>query len=303
MYFPSSSHGCLQLRRVCLKSILIILTSLFGQFVLAQCPAGGITNPGSVSGGNTYRITVNHTVSICFGSCVKTNMTFNVCNGKKLTWSGSGSISMAGTQVCLYDDATFSNTFFGAVAGFGGAHTVLPIILGDYSAQQTEDGVALNWETLKEVNNDYFIVQRSRDALNWSDVAQIPGAGNSNHPINYSYTDESFGQVAFYYRIKQVDFDGQSETFDILTVDSRRVVGQELELFPNPASSLLFINESSLNTSSEFEIISESGVKQEVSYERTLEFSQVDISLLETGQYIFQATNNQGVIVKRFVKQ
>lgn len=301
----SSNFSSGSLHELCkpLKYVILIILALVSKFSLAQCPAGGITNPASVSGGNTYRITVNHTVSICHGSCVKANMRFNVCNGKKLTWSGSGSIVLTGTQVCLFDGATFSDTFFGSMSGFGGAHTVLPIILGDYFTERTTEGIRLNWVTLQEINNDYFIVQRSKDALNWDDIEQVPGAGNSNDVINYSYTDTTRSQTAYYYRIKQVDFDGENVTFDILSIDLKSYVDDELEIFPNPASSLLYINELSLPLNCEFEVFSDTGVSQEITYERTLEFSRADISLLETGSYTFQAKNNKGVIVKRFIKR
>ncbi|HEY1038492.1 MAG TPA: hypothetical protein VGF30_03760, partial [Bacteroidia bacterium] len=85
----------------------------------------------------------------------------------------------------------------------------LPIQLVYFTAEGLKNHtVQLKWQTASETNNNYFELQRSTDDLNFTDIARIDGAGNSNTLINYKYIDENPIQGNNYYRLKQVDFDG-----------------------------------------------------------------------------------------------
>mgnify|MGYP000909591887 CR=1 FL=1 len=64
----------------------------------------------------------------------------------------------------------------------------------------------------------YFTIEKSYDSQSWDAITIIPGAGNSNTQIEYSYTDNSFSDKTVYYRIKQTDYDGKYVYFDIMTI-------------------------------------------------------------------------------------
>lgn len=92
----------------------------------------------------------------------------------------------------------------------GEANEPLPISLISFTATPVNnDHVDLGWVTASETNNDYFTVERSRNAVDFEPVAVVDGAGNSNTMLTYDAVDEQPYAGLSYYRLKQTDFDGQ----------------------------------------------------------------------------------------------
>ena len=59
-----------------------------------------------------------------------------------------------------------------------------------FHASRNNMGIVLNWRTDLESNNAYFVIQHSKDGVNFSDIAMILSHsknGNSNLPLVYSY--------------------------------------------------------------------------------------------------------------------
>ena len=79
--------------------------------------------------------------------------------------------------------------------------------------------VELKWETATEMNNDYFTIEKSRDGINYFSIGKLPGAGNSSVSQHYSYVDRDPIAGVSYYRIKQTDFNGETQTFSPIAVD------------------------------------------------------------------------------------
>lgn len=113
----------------------------------------------------------------------------------------------------------------------------LPVGWSFVEAEMKPDLTAeVRWGTEFEVNNDFFSVERSADAVVWEEIARISGT-NKSGPQNYSSTDSAPGSGRVYYRIRQTDFDGlttTSEVRELLLPVSRPPT---LGLFPNPARS------------------------------------------------------------------
>ncbi len=122
----------------------------------------------------------------------------------------------------------------------GGDPYPLPVELIDYKARCVTNGVKLEWTTASETNNDYFNIERSYDASNWSVIAQIQGAGNSNQILSYSYTDEIAANTTTYYRLKQTDFDGQHEYFAPVSINCNTDnENMTISVFPNPFKEII----------------------------------------------------------------
>lgn len=113
----------------------------------------------------------------------------------------------------------------------------LPIELLSFDAYLDENKVIISWITATEINNDYFIVERSKDGNNWEYLLTTSGAGNSNQIIQYLETDYQPLKDISYYRLKQVDFDGGFSYSDIITVKyvKNKAIGS-FNLFPNPTN-------------------------------------------------------------------
>ena len=101
--------------------------------------------------------------------------------------------------------------------------SVLPIELVDFTAQQEGDDVLLNWETASELDNDYFEIERSTDGHHFETIGEMAGHGTSFISHNYSFSDKNIfekinGDIV-YYRLRQIDFDGQFEYSKIVAVN------------------------------------------------------------------------------------
>lgn len=120
---------------------------------------------------------------------------------------------------------------------FTGGSCILPISLADFEAHRADDNsVAVNWVTTSETNNDYFSIERSSDGVNFSGISTISGNGSSSNFNSYNYNDDQPLASVSYYRLMQVDQDGQFSYSETVAVD-----GIEdsfgFDLWPNPASS------------------------------------------------------------------
>jgi hypothetical protein len=71
------------------------------------------------------------------------------------------------------------------------------------------NSMILNWATASETNNDFFIIERSDNSIDFYTIGMVNGAGNSNEVIEYNYSDNEPLYGTSFYRIKQTDFDGQ----------------------------------------------------------------------------------------------
>ena len=78
--------------------------------------------------------------------------------------------------------------------------------------------VVIDWSVASQVNNDYYEVQRSIDVEQWYTIETVTGAGNSNTQMSYSIIDDNPLSGISYYRLKQTDYDGQTETFFPLSI-------------------------------------------------------------------------------------
>lgn len=117
---------------------------------------------------------------------------------------------------------------------------ILPIELLEFNAVVNErKQVELNWITSAEINNDYFTIERSQNGVEFEELHDISGAGNSTQPRYYESLDPNPLPGTSYYRLRQTDFDGTQ------TVSEIRVVNIELHhqfsVYPNPLKEVLHI--------------------------------------------------------------
>jgi hypothetical protein len=87
-----------------------------------------------------------------------------------------------------------------------------------FTAEVVSQGVALNWTTASEINNDYFTIERSADAVHFEDLLKVNGAGNSTRHCITAHSINKPLQGISYYRLKQTDFDGTSSWSDAVSV-------------------------------------------------------------------------------------
>lgn len=165
-----------------------------------------------------------------------------------------------------------------------------------FEATSHNGSVLLEWETTLEVDNDYFSIERSGDGISYRSIGVVEGKGHTNRPTKYSFTDSMPLFPHGYYRLKQVDFDGQFDYSSVVYVGQREV--PEVKVYPNPvqSGSSIWI-EGVLSSSSSMSIFNNSG-QLVFQYQATKDVQnrhQILLSSeLEAGHYIIALETIQG---------
>ncbi|MFN8285276.1 MAG: T9SS type A sorting domain-containing protein [Chitinophagales bacterium] len=97
--------------------------------------------------------------------------------------------------------------------------------------------IQVSWATAMELNNDGFVVMRSTDGLNFSDIGWVEGHDNSTVMQAYAYDDHNVTpNVVYYYKLRQMDNDGQSEeTYVVSAMITDGLSFSISDFIPNPS--------------------------------------------------------------------
>ncbi len=110
----------------------------------------------------------------------------------------------------------------------------IPVELTGFAANVAGEAINLEWSTATETNNKGFEVERSEDGENFSKIAFVDGMGTTTEAQSYIFTDRNAVGGTYYYRLRQVDFDGTYAYSDVVEVE---FVPSEYSLqqnYPNP---------------------------------------------------------------------
>ena len=111
----------------------------------------------------------------------------------------------------------------------------LPITLIAFDTRATTDNkVEVTWATAEEINNSFFTIERSRDALNFETVGFTEGAGNSIAIIDYTFIDQNPLDGVSYYRLKQTDFNGEFDYSEVSRISLNLEQSSVHQVVPNP---------------------------------------------------------------------
>lgn len=113
----------------------------------------------------------------------------------------------------------------------------LPIELESFDLKLIErDHILVSWITRSEQYAEEFVLERSSDAQNWELVKRVNPSGIDNGGQHYQFLDTKPIPGISYYRLQQIDFDGQSDYSDIKSIRIDKEPNGLGELFPNPSS-------------------------------------------------------------------
>jgi hypothetical protein len=107
----------------------------------------------------------------------------------------------------------------------------LPVELVSFSGE-CKGGIShLQWSTSSEINNNYFIVEESMDGILFTEASRVEGAGNSNMLKNYSVDINNHQNLPVYFRLIQVDFNGDTKTYAPIYVGCENAWNHECPQF------------------------------------------------------------------------
>jgi len=162
-----------------------------------------------------------------------------------LEGTSSGDVNTVGTVVsdggfplAKAGPITFTTTVFGEVLN------PLPVNFVRFSVELVDETPNLLWITSSEEDNAYFVIERSDDALNFDSLDYELGSGTISETALYTYADYSYEGGTYYYRIRQVDYDGTSSYSSVKSVSGNVKLESQLseesssiEVYPMPLES------------------------------------------------------------------
>ena len=176
---------------------------------------------------------MNNKINIASGGTLVVTGNFHK-NGSQGTYTGDGNVyagSYSGDAQSTIDDGTgedssftidqLSDDGFSEIEEYvnGGGTTPLPVDLLYFNVSN-KDHISLLWATASEINNDYFQIERSEDGQHFYEIGRVQGNGDSNVEIKYEFIDRFAFAAIEYYRLKQVDYDGQFEHFEVKRINT-----------------------------------------------------------------------------------
>jgi len=221
-----------------------------------------------------------------------------------LGYNGSGGSLMLG-----------GNDFWGATAqdqmyidDYTFWDLVVPVELTSFTADVTNQGnVVLNWSTATETNNQKFDIERRTTNGEYNKIGAVTGAGTTTEPQFYSFTDNTVSNGKYYYRLKQIDFDGTYEYLKEIEVDVNSpatfILGQNFPNPFNPETKIEYsIPENGYVKLSVYNVVGEqvaelvNGITEAGSHEMVF-----DASGLPSGAYFYKLQTENSIQVKKML--
>jgi hypothetical protein len=134
--------------------------------------------------------------------------------------------------------------------------TALPVSLLNFTGTVKNKQAILNWATADEINNKGFEVQLSHDNRNFSSVGFVPAQQNKSGVNKYSFTDNNLLSGSNYYRLKQVDNDGNYKYSVVVKLDLKKF---DWTILGNPSSNTLVQIQTEKTCSVALQIVSMTG--------------------------------------------
>jgi len=111
----------------------------------------------------------------------------------------------------------------------------VPVELTSFTAAYENNKVELNWITSSELNNQGFVVERKTESSDWSSIGFVAGYSTTTETHNYQLTDNEITAKKYFYRLRQIDFDGTFEYSNIIEIDINSISEFTLnQNYPNP---------------------------------------------------------------------
>lgn len=111
---------------------------------------------------------------------------------------------------------------------------VVPVELTSFTGSSVDGNVTLNWSTATEINNRAFEIERRRENSDFVLIGFVEGKGTTTEQQEYSYIDKNVSVDRYYYRLKQIDFDGTIDYSNEIEVDAAPVSFSLEQNYPNP---------------------------------------------------------------------
>jgi hypothetical protein len=183
--------------------------------------------------------------------------------------------------------------------------TALPVELVKFEARAAKSAVELTWQTASERNNNRFVIERSSDAKIWTPLGAVMGAGDSEQYNAYQFLDRSPLEGLQFYRLKQIDDNGDVSLSKIVSVVFAAKNTGHLQIYPNPSADRVTIELPDLTKENTLNLFIMNMNGQLVSAKSLLPLNaqSLDLSDLPPRQYILYCHVGGQVLSVLFLKE
>ncbi len=243
---------------------------------------------GGNGGGNTGTLAIDGSISTTGNVNIRNNGTLE--GSGVLTYGGTFSTSGSTNESFTSCTGGTSNSSCGA--------TTLPVKLLSFKTSIVGEGrTQIDWETASELNNEGFYIEKSIDGLAFESIGFVEGNGTTDQYQRYQFFDQSANSSS-YYRLRQVDFDGQYEFSPISFVEVKMGTAiNQIGIYPNPVvSNFSFTN--TLEGVFDWALVNTAG--QKLFFQQNMTVSQAELAIneminsLESGTYMILMQNGEG---------
>ena len=172
----------------------------------------------------------------------------------------------------------------------------LPVNLLTFSGCIYNNFTLLKWVTTSETSSSRFDIERSTDGKSFQKISTVTGAGSSSNKSIYSYTDETTFSGTFFYRLKEIDLNGNIHYSSTISVSTAKPKVFELKIFPNPTTDYLIVQANDILKNDVHLILS--NIKGQTVANRTIAqgstLSIIETATLYAGEYIVTAFDASG---------
>lgn len=179
----------------------------------------------------------------------------------------------------------------------------LPVSFAGFNVICEVNGYLLKWSTETEYNSDRFEIERSDDEINWVNVGSLSAQGYSNKATNYEFNDaRDCSTCEKYYRIKQLDFDGNFEYSPTLAANCVDQI-TKVSLYPNPAWEKVYLsieqNRDDDISLSINDLMGTTVLNQELNVRKGHNVFVLDVSQLKSSYYMVLIITSDQIITDR----
>jgi hypothetical protein len=174
----------------------------------------------------------------------------------------------------------------------------ISIQLTDFTGKNVNNQYAqLNWTTAKELNFDYFVIERSTPTSDFDSIGSVPGRGDSQLAQDYGFQDTHPAEGANYYRLRMVDKQGHFSYSNMVLLNFSLAV---IKLYPNPANHSVYLENNPNFTNDQpiqVEFIDPLGQRLSTATYPTAGLTRVTVQIppnMVTGTYFLIAVNSIG---------
>jgi hypothetical protein len=177
----------------------------------------------------------------------------------------------------------------------------LPVEWLSFNGRYIGEEVELNWATAMEENNSHFDIEHSINGLDWKVIGDVAGAGFSTEISRYPFIDGNPNATMNYYRIKQVDFDGEYSYSRVVVLEKDKSTSIGMTVYPNPATDIVSISWIKNVRDGQLLLLDMKGTVLKNIELNSNQYHQIDLTDLDRGFYMIEIQTSNHRFTKKLL--